>query len=78
MKVIIEHDSRGNIQLVVVPVSTGTEVRTTLRAQPGNSLTEFEVPEVRHEKDLENLRAIKRLYIVKASGGTAVLKRKAS
>ena len=76
MKVMIEHDHFGNIQSVLVPVSQGTEPQTMPRARPGNILTEIDVPQVRHEKDLENLRAIKRLYTVKRSGDTASLERK--
>jgi hypothetical protein len=76
MKVMIEHDHFGNIQSVLVPVSTGKEPLTMPRAQPGNIVTEIDVPEVRHEKDLENLRAVKRLYIVKRSGESTSLERK--
>jgi hypothetical protein len=79
MKVKIEHDHLGNIQSVFVCVSLkeGTaELHTMPRAQPGNILTEIDVPQVRHETDLENLRAIKRLYIVKRSGESASLESK--
>jgi hypothetical protein len=80
MKVMIEHDSVGNIQSVFVCVSLKegkAELQTMPRAQPGNVLTEIDVPQVRHETDLENLRAIKGLYIVKRSGESASLERKA-
>lgn len=76
MKVMIEHDHLGNIQSVIVCVSR-PELQTMPRPQPGNIFTEIDVPQVRHETDLENLRAIKRLYIVKGSGESASLERKA-
>jgi hypothetical protein len=76
MKVIIEHDSSGNIQSVVVPVGAATGPRTVLRPQSGNVVAEIEVPQVRNEKDFEHLREIKRLHIVSGSGKHARLVRK--
>jgi hypothetical protein len=76
MKVMIEYDDEGNIQSVVVPISIKAGPQIMPRPQPGNLLAAIEVPEVRDEKDVKTLGAIRRLYTVKGSGSRAVLERK--
>jgi hypothetical protein len=76
MKVMIEYDDKGNIQSVVVPIEIKAGRQIMPRPKPGNLSAAIEVPEVRDEKDVKTLGAIRQLYTVKGSGTGAVLERK--
>jgi hypothetical protein len=62
MKIFVEHDDIGNIYAVAL--ATGTSATTVLQPGPGRLVSEVEVAHVRHEKDYESLRSVRREYRV--------------
>jgi hypothetical protein len=74
MKIHIEHDEHGNIHSI--GASAGGDGTTTLRAGPGLHVIEIEAPDVEHPNDVENLRAVKRLYRVERHHAQPTLVRK--
>ena len=74
MKVFIEHDVQGTIY--AIGVSAGGSGTTTLRSGPGRHVSEVEAPDVKHERDYDNLRRIKQDYRVEGGPGKVRLVRK--
>jgi hypothetical protein len=62
MKIFVEHDDIGNIYTVAL--ATGTSAITVLQPGPGRLVSEVEAAHVRHEKDYESLRSVRREYRV--------------
>ena len=62
MKIFVEHDDIGNIY--VVSLATGSSATTVLQPGPGRLVSEVEAAHVRHEKDYESLRSVRREYRV--------------
>jgi hypothetical protein len=62
MKIFVEHDGIGNIYAVAL--TTGTSANTVLQPGPGRVVSQVEAAHVRHEKDYESLRSVRREYRV--------------
>ena len=50
MKILIEHDERGNMKSIGLPSSKASK-QVTLRARPGYRISEVEAPHIKDEQD---------------------------
>jgi hypothetical protein len=72
MKILVVHDTQGNIRSIGVP-STKSGGHAMLKPQQGYQIAEIEAPDVRDELDYEHLHAIREHFRIEVAGGHPAL-----
>lgn len=74
MKIIIEHDKRGNIRSVATVSTQGAGTsQATLRPRPGHQISEVEAPHIKDAQDHKALAGIRGQFRVEVRTGPAKL-----